>query len=149
MDIDPIDDGPALSSSAVVHDTNASSSASRMMMMMTTSPPDMDDDDGRCSRNTTSLLLSTAETKQYLDLLRSDDVTSRITAAHVVDRIAVTLGTERTRTVRTIGAKLMNESINQSINQSAQCSNSHKYARFWRCCWYSQSHSQYKNKNRN
>ena len=129
MDIDPIDDGPALSSSAVVHDTNASSSASRMMMMMTTSPPDMDDDDGRCSRSTT-LLLSTAETKQYLDLLRSDDVTSRITAAHVVDRIAVTLGTERTRTVRTIGAKLMNESINQSINQSAQCSNSHKYARF-------------------
>ena len=105
MDIDPIDDGPALSSSAVVHDTNASSSASRMMMMMmTTSPPDMDDDDGRCSRSTT-LLLSTAETKQYLDLLRSDDVTSRITAAHVVDRIAVTLGTERTRTVRTIGAK--------------------------------------------
>ena len=105
MDIDPIDDGPALSSSAVVQDTNASSSASRMMMM-TTSPPDHDmDDDGRCSRTTTTLLLSTAETKQYLDLLRSDDVTSRITAAHVVDRIAVTLGTERTRTVRTIGAK--------------------------------------------
>ena len=121
MDIDPIDDGPALSSSAVVHDTNASSSASRMMMMMTTSPPDMDDDDGRCSRSTT-LLLSTAETKQYLDLLRSDDVTSRITAAHVVDRIAVTLGTERTRTVRTIGAKLMNESIGTMLKLTQVCS---------------------------
>jgi hypothetical protein len=124
MEIDPIDDGPALSAMSGQDDTSSAVSGLQpspmsieMMMAQqppyTVAPPIYYEGNLRTGISPASttimttvppppppLALSTAETKLYLDQLRSEDLTSRITAAHVIDRIAVTLGGERTRTVR-------------------------------------------------
>lgn len=101
MEIDPIDDGPVISSTTMLNPTSTSM----------TKPPSVEDDlhpnnltttNSTTTNSTTSttVVLSPMETQQYLNQLRSEDVTLRIPAAYRWDAIAMTLGPERTRTVR-------------------------------------------------
>ena len=102
MEIDPIDDGPVISSTTMLNPTSTSM----------TKPPSVVKDDWNpnnltttsttttSTTNSTTVVLSPMETQQYLNQLRSEDVTLRIPAAYRWDAIAMTLGPERTRTVR-------------------------------------------------
>ena len=97
MEIDPIDDGPVISSTTMLLNPTSTSM---------TKPPSVVKDDwnpnnltGTTTNSTTTVVLSPMETQQYLHQLRSEDVTLRIPAAYRWDAIAMTLGPERTRTV--------------------------------------------------
>ena len=94
MEIDPIDDGPVISSTTMLNPTSTSM----------TKPPSVVKDDWNPNNLTsttasTTVVLSPMDTQQYLHQLRSEDVTLRIPAAYRWDAIAMTLGPERTRTV--------------------------------------------------
>jgi hypothetical protein len=83
MDIDPLDDGPAL--------TSLSTTADKAMM------PDL---------RSLNQAMTDEEARQCIDWLRSDDVAARVAAAHRLDAVAMVLGTERTQSVR------KNDSVN-------------------------------------
>lgn len=77
MDIDPIDDGPL--------PTPRNNPSSLVM-----SAP-------RDALNISSTVISGDDTKQMVDMLRSDDLSSRVAAANKLDSIALALGQQRTR----------------------------------------------------
>lgn len=81
MDIDPIDDGPRPIPSHVGHASERSSSV-QVVALPTT-------------------ILKEEDARRAIDMLRSEESTARISAAHRLDSIASVLGPERTRDVST------------------------------------------------
>ena len=75
MDVDPIDDGPAMRSTPVP-----------------TLPTALILSDNS--------VLNEQEAKTAIEMLKSDDLSNRVAAAHRLDSIANILGPERTRNVR-------------------------------------------------
>jgi len=101
MDVDPIDDGPSVKESTpvpVYGSSSAGSGSGAMMMMMF-----MGNDAADNNNNSNSYSITTEEdAKQCLDLLRSEEMSHRVQAAHRLDAVAHLLGPERTKSVRTI-----------------------------------------------
>ena len=79
MDIDPIDDGPL---------PTPRNNPSSLVMSAPRDP-----------LNIASAVISGDDTKQMVDMLRSDDLSNRVAAAHKLDSIARALGQQRTREV--------------------------------------------------
>jgi hypothetical protein len=118
MEIDPIDDGPVISTtpttttpstntnhrSTVNYNHNDTTTTTMMKPYRTDPPVYADSTNTTVSTITTTTLttLSLAETKLYIDQMRSEDLNVRIHAAYVWDAMARTLGPERTRTVRVL-----------------------------------------------
>lgn len=88
MDIDPIDDGPRPALSGPVTATV------QPMMMMTTATT--------ATGNNNNNITQEEEARQAIDLLRGEDLSGRVSAAHRLDAIAKVLGPERTREVSSI-----------------------------------------------
>ena len=76
MDVDPIDDGPA--PTAIPYNT-------------TTTTPTLALIPANISKE--------EEARQAIDMLRGNDVSQRVAAAHRLDSVAIALGEERTRNV--------------------------------------------------
>ena len=85
MDIDPIDDGPRPALSSPV-------TATVQPMMMTTTAIVGNDNN----------ITQEEEARQAIDLLRGEDLSGRVSAAHRLDAIAKVLGPERTREVSSV-----------------------------------------------
>ena len=100
MEIDPIDDGPVISSTTMLNPTSTSMTKPPSVVKDDWNPNNLTSTNSTTSTSTTTVVLSPMETQQYLNQLRSEDVTLRIPAAYRWDAIAMTLGPERTRTVR-------------------------------------------------
>jgi hypothetical protein len=84
MDIDPIDDGPkALSSPVAVVPTRPEAAAA--MAIAITVP---------------TVITKEEEARQAIEMLRSEDLSARVSAANRLEDIATVLGPERTRDVR-------------------------------------------------
>lgn len=81
MDIDPIDDGPRPLSSPVGGASERISSAQIVALPTTISKEE--------------------DARKAIEMLRSEDSTARVSAAHRLDSIASVLGPERTRDVST------------------------------------------------
>lgn len=79
MDIDPIDDGPRSLSSPVGNASDRPSSVQVVALPATISKEE--------------------DARKAIDMLRSEDSTARVSAAHRLDSIASVLGPERTRDV--------------------------------------------------
>jgi hypothetical protein len=80
MDIDPVDDGPVPSSPVA-----AVPVSTRSMSSTTAVPP---------------AITKEEEARQGIEMMRSEDLSARVLAAHRLDEIAAVLGPERTREVR-------------------------------------------------
>lgn len=102
MDVDPIDDGPSTIEAppVPVYGSSSSGSGSGMMMMMLMGNDDAVDGGGSGSGSNSNNIISTEEdAKRCLDLLRSEEMSYRVQAAHRLDAVARLLGPERTRSV--------------------------------------------------
>ena len=80
MDIDPIDDGPRSLSSPAGNEPERLSSAQVVALP--------------------AMISKEEDARKAIDMLRSEDSTARVSAAHRLDSIASVLGPERTRDVR-------------------------------------------------
>jgi hypothetical protein len=83
MDIDPIDGGPRPSVAPPIPALTARDNRNTVHV----------------SLNSPLALSPVEEAKLTIDQLQSEDVSNRVAAAHRLDRIALTLGPERTREV--------------------------------------------------
>jgi hypothetical protein len=79
VEIDPVDGGPK---------------------MMTPPPPPPDLSPGSSSMNKVLIISQEDEARQAIEMLRSEDVADRVTAATRLEAVAAALGQERTRNVR-------------------------------------------------
>lgn len=87
MDVDPIDGGPrpvptAHTKGAAANTGGPSVMNSLLLMDASQNPP------------------SEEEARQAIEMLRGDDLSARVAAAHRLDSVAAVLGEERTRNVR-------------------------------------------------
>ena len=81
MDIDPIDDGPRPLSSPVATSVSATTATALAVT------------------HTTAVITKEEEARQAIDLLKGEDLSGRVSAAHRLDAVAAVLGPERTREV--------------------------------------------------
>lgn len=94
MEIDPIDDGPRINVLASAA-TNA-----KYMPPVPTYGSSLAHQQQQLIPNSNSGIATEDEARQCIELLRSDDVSGRVSAANRLDALALALGTDRTRNVR-------------------------------------------------
>ena len=97
MDVDPIDDGPAVCVTkaaplATLVPVYGSSLASHNQQLLLQQQP--------AQQQQQSSVVTEEEARQFIEMLRSEDVSSRVSAANRLDVVAMALGSDRTRDVR-------------------------------------------------